>query len=233
MNSQEKVAVYYRVSTNMQTAECQKPEVEALLRVRGMVAEVVYEERASAAKRRPRFDAMMADAAAGRFNVLVVWALDRFGRSMGGNVRDLLALDKAGVRVVSVKEPWLDTAGPVRELLVAIFSWVAQQERERLIERTRAGIAAARARGMDWGRRSKNMVPPGERRRMISQWEDEGRPDGYVGLASQLGCASTATAWKMHRLWLATLAKASDTEFTPPTLEQKTEYKAAAPMVVL
>lgn len=146
---------------------------------------------------------MMADAAAGQFSILVVWALDRFGRSMGGNVRDLLALDKAGVKVVSVKEPWMDTAGPIRDLLIAIFSWVAQQERVRLIERTNAGIAAAKARGLSWGRKSKNMVGPALRRVVIELWEDEGRPDGYAGLAAQLGCASTATAWKLHRDVLA------------------------------
>lgn len=205
MNSApERVAVYYRVSTAAQSLQNQKPEVEALLRARGLVPEHTYEEQVSAAKKRPAFDRMLKDAQEHKFNVLVVWALDRFGRSMGGNVRDLLLLDKAGVRVVSVKEPWMDTAGPVRDLLVAIFSWVAQQERARLIERTNAGIAAAKASGKRWGRISPNLVGPELRRLIIEQWEDEGRPDGYAGLAEQLGCASTATAWKLHRQWKKT-----------------------------
>jgi putative DNA-invertase from lambdoid prophage Rac len=113
---------------------------------------------ASAAKRRPTFEAMMADAAAGRFTVLVVWAIDRFGRSMMGNLQDVTALDKAGVAVVSVREPWLDTAGPTRGLLLAIFSWVAEQERARLIERTKAGIARARASGKAIGRPKTRIV---------------------------------------------------------------------------
>ena len=65
---------------------------------------------------------MMTDARRGAFNVLLVWSIDRFGRSMAGNVNDALALDDAGVKIASVREPWLDTGGPVRDLLLAIFS---------------------------------------------------------------------------------------------------------------
>jgi DNA invertase Pin-like site-specific DNA recombinase len=111
---------------------------------------------------------MMADAAAGRFNVLVVWAIDRFGRSMMGNLQDVTALDKAGVAVVSVREPWLDTAGPTRGLLLAIFSWVAEQERARLIERTKAGIARARAAGKAIGRPKTRAVDVAAARALLA-----------------------------------------------------------------
>jgi len=94
----------------------------------------------------------MADAHRGAFDVLVVWTLDRFGRSMTGNLAAVLALDAAGVQLVSVQETWLDTSGPVRPLLIAVFSWVAEQERARLIERTNAGLARARAKGVRLGR---------------------------------------------------------------------------------
>ena len=49
---------------------------------------------------------------------------------------------------MSVCEPWLDTGGAVRPLLIAIFSWVAEQERAHLVERTKAGIARARRQGI-------------------------------------------------------------------------------------
>jgi DNA invertase Pin-like site-specific DNA recombinase len=88
---------------------------------------------------------MMAEAKRGRFDVLIVWSLDRFGRSLAGNVADVLAFDRAGVQLVSVREPWLDTGG--RDLLLAIFSWVAEQERRRLGERTKAGLARVREHG--------------------------------------------------------------------------------------
>jgi len=55
-------------------------------------------------------------------------------------------------RVLSARESWLDTDSPVRPLLVAIFGWVAEQERTRLIERTKAGMARARTEGKKIGR---------------------------------------------------------------------------------
>jgi putative DNA-invertase from lambdoid prophage Rac len=56
------------------------------------------------------------------------------------------------VPVLSVREPWLDTSGAVRPLLVAIFGWVAERERARVLERTKAGLARARAQGKRLGR---------------------------------------------------------------------------------
>jgi DNA invertase Pin-like site-specific DNA recombinase len=71
---------------------------------------------------------------------------------MVGNLQDVLELDRVGVQVVSVRESWLDTGGPVRNLLIAVFSWVAEQERSRLVERTKAGMEHARRRGARIGR---------------------------------------------------------------------------------
>src|SRR6267143_5095439 len=95
---------------------------------------------------------MMLDATRGHFDVLAVWSLDRLGRSMQANLQTVLELDRLGVQVISVKESFLDTSGPVRPLLIAIFGWLAQQERERLIERTRAGLERARRQGKRIGR---------------------------------------------------------------------------------
>lgn len=158
-----RAALYVRVSTNAQAPENQKPELERLARTRKLAVVATFEEAASAAKRRPVFDRMMEDARRGTFDVLAVWSLDRFGRSMAGNVADVLALDRAGVQLVSVREPWLDTGGPVRDLLLAIFSWVAEQERRRLGERTKAGLARVREHGSRSGR------PIGRPRRLDAQ----------------------------------------------------------------
>ena len=152
-------AVYHRVSTAGQSPANQGPECARLARARGLSIVRVYNEWGSAGGRRPVFDDMLDDARRGEFRVLIVWALDRFGRSMVGNVRLLLELDRLGVTVISVREPWLDTGGPVRDLLVSIFSWVAEQERTRLGERTRAGLERARARGAALGRPRRVITP--------------------------------------------------------------------------
>ena len=71
---------------------------------------------------------------------------------MTGAINTVLELDRLGVPVLSVREGWLETSGPVRPLLVAIFGWVAEQERTRLIERTKAGLERARREGKRLGR---------------------------------------------------------------------------------
>ena len=144
-------AVYLRVSTDRQTVENQRRAVEELARARGYEP-VVYEESESAAKARPVLDQLLDDVRLGKRQAVVVWALDRLQRSMAGCIDTVLELDRLGVPVLSVREPWLDTSGPVRSLLVAIFGWVAEQERTRLVDRTRAGIQRAREQGTRSGK---------------------------------------------------------------------------------
>jgi DNA invertase Pin-like site-specific DNA recombinase len=146
-------AVYLRVSTDRQTVQNQIADLERLVRAQARGYEVaVYEEVESASKVRPVLDRLLADTRAGRVQAVAVWALDRLHRSMPGTVSTVLELDRLGVRVISVRESWLDTDSPVRPLLVAIFGWVAEQERTRLIERTKAGMARARREGKQIGR---------------------------------------------------------------------------------
>jgi DNA invertase Pin-like site-specific DNA recombinase len=149
----KQAAIYLRVSTDRQDNDNQRPEVEQLVRSRGAELVAVYEEKVSGTARvRPAFDRMMLDARAGQLDMVAVWAMDRFGRSLVGNLGAVLELDRLNVQLVSVREPWLDTGGPVRSLLVAIFSWVAEQEAVVRRERTRAGLDKARRKGTKLGR---------------------------------------------------------------------------------
>jgi putative DNA-invertase from lambdoid prophage Rac len=125
--------------------------LSAIAAARGFEVEW-FEETASGAKTRPALDYLCTRAKQGEFSAVLVWALDRLGRSMPDVVDRVRALDAAGVAVVSHQEPWLDTTGPTRPLLLSIFAWVAEQERARLRERTRAGLARARAQGKRLGR---------------------------------------------------------------------------------
>lgn len=147
-----RAAFYMRVSTGEQTTENQRPDLVRIAKARGLTIVREYTETQSAAKSRPYFDRMIADAHDARFDVLLVWSLDRFGRSAIGNLQDVLELDAKRVQVVSAKESWLEMDGPVRKLLIFIISWVAEQERNRLIERTKAGMDRARASGKQIGR---------------------------------------------------------------------------------
>lgn len=146
------MAIYARVSTAEQSTDNQLPDLEALASRRGFDIVRVFSENVSAVKTRPEFDAMIAAAHRGKFEALLVWSLDRLHRSMVGALQTVLDLDRRGVQVVSYKEPWLDTGGPVRSLLIGIFGWVAEQERLRIGDRTKAGLERARRRGVRLGR---------------------------------------------------------------------------------
>jgi DNA invertase Pin-like site-specific DNA recombinase len=149
-----KAAIYLRVSTADQTTANQLDECVSLARAKGLPFEV-FQEVGSAAKARPVLERVLARAHAREFTHLVVWAIDRFGRSMAKNLDELTELDRAGVRVLSVREAWMDQDGPARSLLIAVMSWVAEQERARLSERTKAGMERARAAGKHVGRPRK------------------------------------------------------------------------------
>lgn len=147
-----KAAVYLRVSRGEQSLDNQRPDIKRLARTRKLRVVETFEESVSATRARPELKRMMEAAHRGAFEVLLVWSLDRLGRSMTGNLEAVLELDRYGVEVISVREPWLDTGGPVRPLLIAIFGWVAEQERAQIAERTKAGLARARKKGVQLGR---------------------------------------------------------------------------------
>src|SRR5690242_2510505 len=98
-------ALYPRVSTDRQTVENQLSELRQLAAARAFES-VLYEEVESAAKVRPVFDRMMADARAGRVRAIIVWSIDRLHRSMLGAIQTVLECDRIGVPVISVREPW-------------------------------------------------------------------------------------------------------------------------------
>jgi DNA invertase Pin-like site-specific DNA recombinase len=153
-------AIYLRVSDpSKQTNENQRGGCESLAKARGYDVVEVYEEGCSAAAVRPVFQRMMEDARRRRFDVLVIWSLDRFGRSFVYNVLDVADLDRVGVLVVSLKDSWLDTtSGMVRQILVGIFSAMAEHERERHKQRVRAGMERARSEGRRMGRPRRSPV---------------------------------------------------------------------------
>jgi putative DNA-invertase from lambdoid prophage Rac len=133
-----RAAIYLRTSTDRQHTENQRPAVEQLATARGYDIVEVYEEQVSVTKHRPAWEQLKVGAHRGEFDVVIVAAIDRLGRSMVGNVQEILGLDQLGVQVVSAREPWLDTRGPVRQLLIAIFSWVAEEERRQIAARSHA-----------------------------------------------------------------------------------------------
>lgn len=103
---------------------------------------------------RKNFQRMLEDADKRKFDLILVWSLDRFSREGINNCFGYLErLKKNGVALKSLQESWLDTRDQgVGQLLLAVFSWVAQQERQRIVERTKAGLGRAKKAGKRLGR---------------------------------------------------------------------------------
>jgi DNA invertase Pin-like site-specific DNA recombinase len=145
---------YARVSTKDQSILSQ---VDALV---GAGAVKVFQEHASGVTQaRPRWQACLEYLQPG--NVLVVTDLTRLGRSTAdlSSIVGTLAEMRVGFR--SLAEPWLDTTTAHGQLIFNMFAALAEYERSRLSERTRAGLAAARARGRQRGR-PRAMTPAKE-----------------------------------------------------------------------
>lgn len=138
-------AVYLRVSSDRQDEANQEPECLALCAARGWEPRT-FRETMSGAKSRPVWDAALDTIRRGQCRALVVWAVDRAGRSKVQLAHDLGQVWRWGAEVASVRDSWLEQpAGPLRTLLVDVMGWMAEGERARLIERTRAGLDRARA----------------------------------------------------------------------------------------
>jgi DNA invertase Pin-like site-specific DNA recombinase len=148
------VAIYARVSTSDQRNELQIRELTEYVERRGWRLAGIYQDQMSGAKvQRPGLDALMADARLRKFDAVVVWKLDRFGRSLINCIAGIQELTAAGVRFIAASQGLdTDVANPTSRLLLHILAAVAEFERELIKERVSAGLKNARSKGTRIGR---------------------------------------------------------------------------------
>ena len=138
---------YARVSTDDQDLSLQ---IDALTK-HGIPKSLIFSDKLSGAKNdRPGLARCLDALQSG--DVLVVWRLDRLGRSMRHLITIVEGLRSRGIGFRSLNEGAIDTTSASGELIFNIFSALAQFERRLIQERTKAGLAAARARGRCGGR---------------------------------------------------------------------------------
>lgn len=151
-----RVALYGRVSTRDkgQEVENQLRQLREFSRMQGweIVREFVDRETGSTSDR-AEFQAMFTDASQRKFDVLLFWSLDRLSREgVLETLQHLNRLTSYGVCWRSFTEQYLDSCGAFRDAVLAILAVIAKQERIRLSERTKAGLAVARSKGRKLGR---------------------------------------------------------------------------------
>lgn len=117
---------------------------------------IEYNEKASSVKHRPVFEQMLQDARVGKFDVLLVWKVDRFARSMKQFIDTVLELDRLRISFVAVTQNIsTDQKDPMSQFILGLFGLLAQLERAMIVERVRAGVAEAKRQGKHCGRPKK------------------------------------------------------------------------------
>jgi len=148
--------IYARVSTSDQDCSLQLNECREYCERRGwrIAGEYVDTGWSGTKASRPQLDKLMRDARAHRFDCVMVWKVDRFGRSVVNLLEALKLLESYGVRFLVISQSIdTDQASPTSRLLMTILSAVAEFERSMICERVAAGLKAAKRRGVQLGRR--------------------------------------------------------------------------------
>ena len=175
-------AVWFRVSTGHQDSDNQVPDVEQFASHHGYNITAKYQVSDSAWKNGggPEYKKALAqaldDAHAGKFSVLVVWALDRIVREGAEDaLRVFRQFRQRGCIIVSVKESWLNGSPEVQDLLIAFAGWMAKQESDRKSDRIKAGLARRSAEGKPVGRQPGTADrKPRKRSGYVAAWEEGG-----------------------------------------------------------
>lgn len=150
-----RVALYCRVSTSDQTCELQRRELQDYSRRRGweVTGEYVDTGWSGSSANRPELMRLMKEATMRRFDLVLVWKLDRWGRSVTDSMRSIQELDALGVKFLAVTQNiGTDESSPMARFMLVIMSAFAELERELVRERTIAGVRNAKAKGKTLGR---------------------------------------------------------------------------------
>src|SRR5579862_1208494 len=193
MNGIKRAAIYARCSTVDQETDMQETELREYCGNRDWSCVLYRDKGQSGAKNdRPALNTMLSDLRKRKFDVMVVWALDRLARSL----KQLLTISEEcrslGVDLVSLRQN-IDTTLPAGRLTFQILGAVAEFERELLRERVKAGMAQARRSGKRIGRPALRHFSPGELERIQAM-----RKQGFSvrKLAKELG----TTQWMVAKI---------------------------------
>ena len=153
----KKVAIYGRVSTSGQSSDIQITECRGYAERCGYEIAGEYTDTISGTTSkddRQALTRLLEDAFLKRFDTVVVYSIDRLGRSLKHCLEILETLKSHHCDFVSLKQQ-IDTASPTGQLIFNIFACLASYERTMILERTALGRARAKARGVKFGRKSK------------------------------------------------------------------------------
>jgi DNA invertase Pin-like site-specific DNA recombinase len=153
-DSMKKVGIYLRVSTDGQTTENQRRELEAVARRSGWEVVGFYEDAISGAKgrdQRPGFDRLIKDATARKINMIAAWSVDRLGRSLQDLVCFLTELQALHCNLY-LHQQAIDTTTPNGRAMFQMCGVFAEFERAMIQQHVLSGMARAKEAGVQFGR---------------------------------------------------------------------------------
>jgi DNA invertase Pin-like site-specific DNA recombinase len=193
-----RAAIYGRVSTDGQTTDNQLYELRMVAERNGwqIVQEFVDKgiSGAKGRKQRPAFDALWKGAIRREFDVVMVWAVDRLGRSLSHLVNFLSEIHSKKVDMF-IHQQVIDTTTPAGKALFGVMGIFAEFERSMIQERVKAGIKRVRATGQRWGRRTIEETDPAVCTRIL-ELRQQGL--GMAAIGKRVG-VSSRTVWRFLR----------------------------------
>jgi DNA invertase Pin-like site-specific DNA recombinase len=201
---------YIRVSTEDQSVENQRLDVQRLCDFRGL-RPVWFEDQAisGTTTARPGYQALMRAARLGHVKTVVVWKLDRLGRTATQLILDVDALAKWGCAFISINDPVFDTTTPMGRFLIQLMAALAELERNMTVARTVAASKSKRTRAGNLGQNAKwgrgSMATPAQLRRLQELANQIPRPSLRL-MAEALGLPKSTVHDLLQRRDLADLA---------------------------
>jgi DNA invertase Pin-like site-specific DNA recombinase len=149
----KRAAVYTRVSTLDQHPEMQQQELVEYVKRRSWSLYKIYSDKgvSGSTESRPALNQLRSDACKRYFDTVLVWKLDRYGRSLRHLVNGIAELEARGIAFVSLRDN-LDLSTPSGRLMMQLLGCMAEFERSLIQERVRAGLRHAQAKGKRLGR---------------------------------------------------------------------------------
>ncbi len=140
-----KVAIYARISTTNKGQDADN-QIQVLKEYSQRMGYNIYneyvDEVSGGTSERPAFKKMFADAAKRKFDLILFWSLDRFSREgTRATIRYMEQLEGYGVNFKSYTEQYIDSCGIFKDVIISLLSTLARQEKIRISERVRAGLA--------------------------------------------------------------------------------------------
>lgn len=170
-----KVAIYMRVSTQKQDTLNQELQLKEFAQKNNWKIFHIYKEKISGKETsRPQFDQLFLDANKKLFDIVLFWDLSRFSRA--GTYHTLMKLrelDNLSIEWHSYNEPYVSSVGQFKDVVIAVLASVAKAEREKISQRTIAGLERAKKQGKKLGKR-KTVLTPNEEKLIMSEYEKQG-----------------------------------------------------------